>query len=204
MAQALCWTMTTNVLRFLKYSVLKRSGQMCSAAFITLGCVLCVEMIIVITRWKAADERLSLPLMSYLSTPAWCRVHRFCFWMIYCCVKVAYVLLKLALVNDSECVLNTGPAMGAVFSHLHLWERQSWSPPGAQRALPEQCLGASVLTLHISIGIQLDTNHFKSFWKTQLFFLLTYSVDKGNCSAWHILNCFGFGCISHKTFHVLK
>lgn len=32
---------------------------MCSAAFITLGCVLYVEMIIVITQWKAADERLS-------------------------------------------------------------------------------------------------------------------------------------------------
>lgn len=135
MAQALCWTTPTNVLRFLKYSVLKRSGQMCSAAFITLGCVLCVEMIIVITRWKAADERLSPPLMSYLSTHGWCRVHGFCFWMIYCRVKVAYVLLKLALVNDRECALNTLPAMGAVFSHLHLWEHQSQSPAGAQQRL---------------------------------------------------------------------
>lgn len=109
---------------------------MCSAAFITLGCVLRVEMIIVITRWKAADERLSLPLMSYLSTHAWCRVHRFCFWMIYCCVKVAYVLLKLALVNDRECVLNTLPAMGAVFSHLHLWEHQSQSPSCSPAGTP--------------------------------------------------------------------
>lgn len=48
--------------------------------------------------------------------------------MIYCCVKVAYVLLKLTLVNDREYVLNNLIAMGAVFSHLQLWEHHS-NPP---------------------------------------------------------------------------
>lgn len=77
--------------------------------------------------------------------------------MIYCCVKVAYVLLKLALVNDRECALNTLPAMGAVFSHLHLWEHQSPSLPGAQQELLEQCLGVPVPTLGTSIEILLGT-----------------------------------------------
>lgn len=77
--------------------------------------------------------------------------------MIYCCVKVAYVLLKLVLVNDRECVLSTLPAMGAVFSHPHLWEHQSPSLLGAQQELLEQCLGVPVLTLGSATEIQLDT-----------------------------------------------
>lgn len=52
--------------------------------------------------------------------------------MIYCCVKVAYVLLKLMLVNDREYVLNNLIATGAVFSHLQLWEHQSKTPTPPQ------------------------------------------------------------------------
>ena len=186
MAQASCWTMPTNVLRFLRYLVLKGSGQMCSAAFITLGCVLCVEMIIVITRWKAADEILSLPLMSYPSAHARCRVHRFCFWMIYCGVKVAYVLLKLMLVNDREYVLNNLIATGAVFSHLQLWEHVAHpaavSPAGTSGA---GCLGASVFTL----GCSRRTFLKKCNWTPTLIslsrrhncsFCPPYSVDERN------------------------
>lgn len=200
MARALCWTTPTNVLRFLKYSVLKRSGQMCSAAFITLGCVLCVEMIIVITQWKAADERLSPPLMSYLSTHAWCRVQGFCFWMIYCRVRVAYVLLKLGLVNDRECALNTLPAMGAVFSRLHLWEHQSQPPAGAQQGLLGQCLGMPVFNWtflqkynQIPFKVYLEESAV-SFAHPIL--LIKEIVLHDTCS--------GIGCISPKTFPVLK
>lgn len=89
--------------------------------------------------------------------------------MIYCCVKVAYVLLKLTLVNDREYVLNNLIATGAVFSPLQLWERHSKPPrcqPGGDsgsRVSGYICVRAWVFTLGVFKEMRLDTNHFKSF-----------------------------------------
>lgn len=116
--------------------------------------------------------------------PCPCRAHRFCFWMIYCCVKVAYVLLKLMLVNDREYVLNNLIATGAVFSHLQLWEHQSKTPTPPQWAwqgLLEQgvwvCLCSHWMFLkkcNRIPTISLSRRHNCSFRPPD-------SVDEGNC-----------------------
>lgn len=87
--------------------------------------------------------------------------------MIYCCVRAAYVLLKLTLVNDREYVLNNRIATGAVFSRLQLWERHS-KPSGCEPSggswsrVSGYVCGHAWCSLDIFKEMQLDTNHLKS------------------------------------------
>lgn len=80
--------------------------------------------------------------------------------MIYCCVKVAYVLLKVTLVNDRACVLNNLMAPGAAISHPQPGERHS-EPGGPAASL--RSAHTRLLPLHAREGLRVDANRSKSF-----------------------------------------